>query len=288
VKLCIIDMNNGLTNQAIRSFRRILTNFIERARSANPGLEAEIVHVQPRNLGEEVPHDCDLYLSTGGPDGPIEAMSQPWFPGYQAFLDEVVLDEERSAFLVCYSFELAICHFKIAEMEPRTKKFGIMPVYPTPEGTRRPMLAPFGDRFFAWEHRTWQAVNLDESILSALGGELLALESRDGISKGPGLMAFEFSPSLEGTIFHPEADRPGVLDWLERPDEKQKVIDAYGETTYHRMRKTIDDPMRLARTYALLLPGWLARGFNNLAARRGWNPLAAPTYDGTALGDFER
>jgi hypothetical protein len=281
-------MNNGLTNQAIRSFRRILTNFIERARAVNPGLEATIDHVQPRNLGEEVPAGCDLYLSTGGPDGPIEAMEQPWFPGYQAFLDEIVLEEERSAFLVCYSFELAICHFKIAEMEPRTKKFGIMPVYPTPEGTRRPMLAPFGDRFFAWEHRTWQAVNLDESVLSAMGGELLALESRDGISKGPGMMAFEFSPALEGTIFHPEADRPGVLNWLERPDEKQKVIDAYGEVTYQRMRKTIDDPMRLARTYALLLPGWLARRFNVLAAKRGWTPLAIPTYDGKALGDFER
>src|SRR5678809_867841 len=112
IRICIADMNNGLTNQAIRSFRRIISNFVERARAANPGLEASIVHVQPRNLDEKVPDGCDLYLSTGGPDGPLEGMQEPWFNDYRRFLDSIVLDEERSAFLVCYSFELAIGHFK--------------------------------------------------------------------------------------------------------------------------------------------------------------------------------
>ena len=53
------------------------------------------------------------------------------------------------------------------------------------------------------------------------------------------------------------------------------------------MLKTIDDPTRLARTYNLLLPGWLSRQFNALAFGRGWNPIADPSYDGAALGAFE-
>jgi hypothetical protein len=45
------------------------------------------------------------------------------------------------------------------------------------------------------------------------------------------------------------------------------------------MLKTLDDPQRLARTYALLIPGWLARSFNALAPARGWNPVPAPEHD---------
>lgn len=292
LRIGLIDMNNGVTNQAIRSFRSIIAAFVERARAVNPGLEHELKYVQPRNLGETPPGDCDLYLSSGGPDGPHEGFAESWARPYEGFLDGIVEDRlqrgvaAKGLLAVCYSFEICILHFKFAEMTPRPRKFGIMPVYPTELGQRRDLLGAFGDRFFAWEHRNWQAVNLDERKLASLGGELYARESRDGVSKGPCLCAFRFAHGIEGTIFHPEADRPGVLNWIDRPEQQQAVIEAYGELVYHRMRKTIDDPMRLARTYALLIPGWMARTFNAMADDRGWKPVPVPSYDGN-LGAFE-
>jgi homoserine O-succinyltransferase/O-acetyltransferase len=289
LRIGLIDMNNGVPNQAVRSFRSIIAAFAERARARNPGLSVTTAHVQPRNLGEVPPPDCDLYLSTGGPDSPVDGFKESWAPGVRTFFDRIVDGQQQrgssapSLFVVCYSFELAVMHFGVAAMLPRERKFGIMPVYPTEEGLASPLFAPFGDRLFVWEHRSWQAVELDEKRLSALGGRLLARESRDGHTKGRGLMAFRFTQGVEGTIFHPEADRPGVLNWIERPEQAKSVIETYGELVYRRMCKTIDDPTRLARTYALLLPGWMARTFNALALDRDWAPVDMPTYD-AALG----
>ncbi len=286
-------MNNGVANQAIRSFRSIVAAFVERVRATNPGLEHTLTYVQPRNLGEAPPRDCDLYLSTGGPDSPVDGFRESWVPAYRKFVDSVVEGQLKHGpaspglLGVCYSFEILTLHFGIAKLEPRPRKFGIMPVYPTETGQRSDLLGAFGDRFFAWEHRSWQAVDLDERRLRELGGELYARESRDGVSKGPCMTSFRFAQGAEGTIFHPEADRPGVLNWIDRPEQQKAVIEAYGELVYHRMRKTIDDPMRLARTYALLIPGWLSRQFNALAPARGFRPVPLPTYDG-ALGAFER
>lgn len=294
LRVGLVDMNNGVTNQAIRSFRTIIQTFAERARCANPGLECVVQHVQPRNLGEAPPDDCDLYLCTGGPDSPVDGFREAWAPGFRHFLDRIVEGQQRegaaapAAFAVCYSFELATLHFQVASIIPRQRKFGIMPVYPTPEGMATRLFGPFGDRLFVWEHRSWQAVDLDEARLEKLGGKLLANESRDGVSKGRGLMAIRFAPGLDGTIFHPEADRPGALNWLERPEQAQAVIETYGLLLYRRMLKTLDDPTRLARTYALVLPGWLTRRFNDLAPVRGWNPLEEPDYDDKVIEAFGR
>lgn len=282
LRICLIDMNAGVENQAVRCFRRIIDAFAARARVANPGLELDSSHVQPRNLFEVPPEACDLYLSTGGPGSPFDGYEDPWCTSYRAFLDGVVNERARSrepsraALVICHSFEIAVQHFGFAHMDRRgARKFGVMPVYPTPAGRRSELLGAFGERFFAWEHRDWEAIGLDEKKLAALGGELWATESRDGHSKGEGLVAFKFAPGIEGTQFHPEADREGAMAWIVRPEQKKACIDAYGEVTYTRMLKSLDDPKRLARTFDTLIPGWLERQFDALAPSRGWKPLAA-------------
>jgi hypothetical protein len=194
-------------------------------------------------------------------------------------------EASRALFAVCHSFELAVLHYGVAQMTPRPeRKFGVMPVYTTEAGGRAPLLASFGDRLFAWEHRSWQATGLDASRLASLGGELWAVETRDPARyKGDGLLAFRFAPGVEGTQFHPEADRAGAIAWIERPEQARAVVEAFGEVTYRRMRKTLDDPARLARTWALLIPGWLARSFNALAPVRGWRPVPPPVHDVAAF-----
>jgi hypothetical protein len=42
------------------------------------------------------------------------------------------------------------------------------------------------------------------------------------------------------------------------------------------MLRTLKDPARLARTFALAVPGWLARSFNELAPHRGYRAIAPP------------
>lgn len=285
LKVALIDMNNGHPNQAIRSFKTLIRGLFERAQERNVDLAAELVHVQPRNLGEVPPNDCDLYLCSGGPDSPVDGFQESWCPSIRNFLDGVHDDwqsgrEDAAGVLaICYSFEMTTMHFGVAEMTPREKRFGIMPAYTTEAGANSDLLGAFGDRLFAWEHRYWNAVNVDEERLRELGGAIYAQESRDGVSKGEGLTSFRFTQGVEGTIFHPEADRAGALHWIQKPEQAEAVIEAYGKTTYNRMLKTLDDPNRLARTYALLIPNWLNTSFNRLAPHRGWKSIPPVDYD---------
>lgn len=288
LKLCLVDMNNGLANEATRCFRRLFDAFAAKVRVANPRLDIHFRHVQPRNLGELPNDDSDLVLSSGGPGSPHEGYEDTWCTGYRKFLDHVVESNQKNPlrapglFAVCFSFEVCITHFAIARMTQRESlKFGVMPCYTTEGGRASLLFRSFGDRLFVWEHRRWQAVDLDEAKLQALGGELLATESREGrTDKGHGLLGFRFAPGVVGTQFHPEADRPGVVAWIHRPEHAADLVDAYGQSLYDRMLKTLADPTRLARTYALLIPGWLTHRFNHhLAPVRGLNPIPEPEQD---------
>jgi GMP synthase-like glutamine amidotransferase len=281
LRLCIVDMNNGHVNQAMRCYRGLAATFFERVREHNPDLDCELVEVSPRDTNNTIPRDCDLYVSSGGPGSPYDGDGEPWTFDYARFIDQVVESviqggaDQRALFAICYSFEVVVRHYKLAEVVPRIeRKFGIMPVYTTPEGQRHPLLSPFGDRLFAFEHRNWEAVDLDQKKLASMGGELLARESRDGVSKGRGILGLDVAPGIEAVQFHPEADRPGVVNWISRPEQAAAFKATYGEVTYQAMLRTLDDPRRLARTYTLVIPGWMTRRFNALAPHRGYNPLS--------------
>lgn len=285
-------MNDGHENQAMRCFRLISSEFHRHVRKQNPDIELELVHVSPRDKDEMPPNDCDLYLSSGGPGSPFEGDGKAWCSGYSRFLDGVVEDtlsrgdNARSLFGVCYSFEMIVRHFKVATMALRaTRKFGVMPIYTTREGREHPLLEVFGDRLFAFEHRNWEAIDLDEAQLKKIGGSLLARESREGQDdKGVAVLGLLAAPGVETVQFHPEADRMGVVSWVRKPDQAAAFRMAYGDETYERMLKTLDDPNRIARTFSMLIPGWLTRKFNGMAAERGWNRCDPPSQDLTAFG----
>lgn len=283
LRVCIVDMNNAHVNQAMRCLRGIVGHFFDRVRETNPGLQCELSEVSPRDTNHPVPRDRDLYLSSGGPGSPFDGDGSLWTEDYSRFLDGLVDSaerggaERRAIFAICYSFEMVVRHFQLAAIAPRTdRKFGVMPIYTTPAGQRHPLLEPFGDRLFAFEHRNWEAVDLDERKLSSLGGSVLALESRDGFSKGRAILGLDAAPGVEAVQFHPEADRPGVMNWVSRPEQAAAFRAAYGEVTYQAMLRTLDDPRRLARTYALVIPGWMARQFNLLARERGYAEMPPP------------
>jgi hypothetical protein len=45
------------------------------------------------------------------------------------------------------------------------------------------------------------------------------------------------------------------------------------------MVKSLGNPDRLAKTFALLIPGWLTYRFNEIAPTRDWKPLDPPSQD---------
>ena len=288
LRICLVDMNNGVANQATRCFRRICDGFTKRVRAENPGVEVTFRHVQPRNLGELPDLESDLVLSSGGPGAPTDGFDDPWCVGYRKFLDDVMAANTKAPetstklLLVCHSFEIGVLHFDLADVKKRpTTKFGVMPAYITKAGQELPYLQPFGYRLFTWEHRNWEVVNLDARKLARMGGALTATEShaRSKVNSGDAVIGLTFGPGVDGTQFHPEADKPGVLAWIEKPEHASAVTDAYGRTLYEKMIATLSNPDRLARTFALLIPGWLTHRFNELAPARGWRPLPPPEFD---------
>ena len=289
LSVCLIDMNAGHENQAMRCFRGIVTAFFDRVRSVNPGLPCRVVEVSPRDTNNRIPRDCDIYIGSGGPGSPFDGDDQPWFADFGSFVNSMVDETRRqdehqkSLFGVCYTYEVLVRHFGVADVSTRdSRKFGVMPIYTTASGQKHPLLAPFRDRLFAFEHRNWEAVNENDKRIAELGGSILALESRDGHSKGRGLLGVDFGGGIEAVQFHPEADRAGVMSWVARPEQAAAFRATYGEETYQAMLRTLDDPNRLARTFALVIPGYLQRRFNLLAGARAYAPIAAPTADDVA------
>jgi GMP synthase-like glutamine amidotransferase len=281
-------MNNGVKNQATRCFKQIVDAFRKRATAFNEQLDFHFTHVQPRNLGELPPDDVDLVLSSGGPGSPFDGYEDPWCTGYRKFLDRCIELNQKDpsaapkALLVCHSFELGVIHFKVGTMQRRPSlKFGLMPAYTTRAGQKEDFLRPYGDRLFAWEHRNWEAVDIDLARLGELGGALLATESREGHApdKGRAALSLKFGPGIWGTQFHPEADKPGAMAWIEKPEHKIAVTDAYGQLLYERMLKSLSNPDRLAKTFALFIPGWLTFRFNEIAPQKSLRPLPPPEPD---------
>lgn len=287
LRVCLVDMNNGVANQATRCFKTIVESFRGRVKASNPAVDIALDHVQPRNLGELPKDDMDLMLSSGGPGSPFDGYDDsPWCTGYRKVLDRIAEANQKNpdaapkALLVCHSFELGILHFGVGTMQKRSSlKFGLMPAYTTRVGRDVDFLQPFGDRMFTWEHRNWEAVDLQPKRLEAIGGAVLATESREGQppDKGKALLGMKFTHGIWGTQFHPEADKPGVMAWIEKPEHKVAVTDAYGQLLYDRMVKSLSNPDRLAKTFSLLIPGWLTYRFNELARKRNWKAMPIPT-----------
>lgn len=288
LKICYIDMCNGVANQAIRCFRRLVDGMMVRAAAKNPGLELDYVHVQPRNLNEIPDRSADLFLSSGGPGSPYDGWDDPWCTNYRAFLDWIVerniAEGERApqVLAVCHSFELATIHFGVAQltMRPGGRKFGVMPCYVTESGMQSSIFKPFADRLFVFENRSWEAVHPDEKRMQQLGTVVLARESRNNRKdKGDGLLGLSFAPGILGTQFHPEADRQGLRAWVYSEEQAAEFKKIYGDALYQRMLKTLDDPSRVARTFAIFVPTWLHERFDLWAKLKGLNPIGPPEQD---------
>ena len=71
-------------------------------------------------------------------------------------------------------------------------------------------------------------------------------------------MAVRFSEEFVGTQFHPEADPIGMAAHFSEDIIKQKIIINFGEAKYNRMMDRMDDPDKIIKTYAQILPTFIS------------------------------
>jgi hypothetical protein len=277
-------MNAGVKNEAIRCFHATMAIFERQLRYANPDVPLAVTRVSPRDVADAIPEGFDFYLSSGGPGSPLDSEGTPWGAAYGKFLDYVYAAHEKGRedapglMAVCYSFELVVLHFRVARLAKRAeKKFGVQPQYTTEAGRAHPLLAMFKDRIFAFEHRNWDALDPNAEALRALGGAVLAGESRPGLhDKGESITALHVGHGIETTLFHPEADRAGIHAWIDKPEAEAEFKEAYGNLTHERMMKTIAHPERIDRAHKEVIPSFIRRHVNRLAPVRGWDLIPEP------------
>lgn len=284
VRVCLIDMNAGVKNEAIRCLHATMAIFERQLRFANPDVPIALTVVSPRDKADPIPAGHDIYLSSGGPGSPFDSEGTPWGAAYGTFLDSVYEAHDKGRedapglMPICYSFELIVMHFRVARLVKRTeKKFGVQPQYTTEAGRSHPLLAMFKDRIFAFEHRNWDALDPDAKTLRSLSGAVLAAESRPELhDKGESITSVHIGPGIESTLFHPEADRAGIRVWIDKPEAEAEFKEAYGNLTHERMMRTIAHPERIDRAHKEVIPGFLRRHVNRLAPLRGWDPIPEP------------
>ena len=287
LRIAVLDMNNGFKNQGIGCINDILAESQESWKKRhNENLNLDIKHFRVRDFGEVPKHTFDVYISSGGPGDPHDGEGLQWEKDYFHLLDDVVdhnLAKQRKTyfFAICHSFQVLTRHFKFAEVcdAPRSV-YGIMPAYPTPVGMTGYLLEGLGERFFAFERRNYQVVHPDQAMLTNLGAEILALESRHGL-RGKAVMTLGIGEEIQATQFHPEADRDAVLRNFLDPEKHSHIIEHNGEELFQKMLVSLQAEDRVKRTRDVIIPRFLMRAYHYLLDidnRRTPRPTKEPQW----------
>lgn len=252
--MAILDMNNDEPNQGLRCI-------VDIAKSFNGDIEFTIYNVRAKL---ELPDfSYDIYISSGGPDSPLE--QGPWRKSYLDLIqgiwdfNKTSQEEKKFVFLICYSFQVVCDYFKLGEMKPRkSTSFGIFPIHKTKAGLKDTLLQGLDDPFYAVDSRDWQLIQPRLKVFKEHGATILSLEKiRTHVELERAIMAVRFSNEFVGTQFHPEADPIGMYAHFSQDFYKQKVITAFGEEKYNDMMNKMEDPDKITKTYHHILPRFI-------------------------------
>lgn len=255
VKLAIFDMNDNEPNEGLRCIMDIVDTF-------HKDIEYQVFDVRTKN---ELPDTSfDIYISSGGPGSPLE--ERPWREKYLTLIQELwdfnnsSKYHKKHVFFICYSFQVVCDYFELGTIKlRRSMSFGILPIHKTKMGVKDVLLEGLDDPFYAVDSREWQLIQPRLKVFEEHGASILSIEQiRTNIELERAIMAVRFSSEFVGTQFHPEADRPGMKRYFRREENKQLVLDNFGEAKYKRMMKRIDDPEKLEKTHAAILPKFIA------------------------------
>lgn len=257
VRLAILDMYDNTPNQGMRCIQDIVKRF-------EPALKWQLFDVRGK---AEVPGlDFDLYISTGGPGSPHDG-DGVWDTRYYDWLqqtwewNQVAGNPRKHVFFICHSFQMAMKHFNLAEVNLRkSMSFGTFRCHKTDMGAAEPLFDGLPDPFFIADFRAWQCVQPNEERFEEMGAKILALEKiRAHIPLERAIMAVRFSDEFFGTQFHPEADPDGMLEHFMDPERQKYIVEHHSEEKYLRMIDHLNDSDKIGLTHDIILPQFLNR-----------------------------
>ncbi|SMC73897.1 type 1 glutamine amidotransferase [Pedobacter africanus] len=267
IKVAVIDMNNGVTNQGMRGIQEVLLRYRE---EMELDLCFDLFDLRQK---DEIPGlDYDIYISSGGPGSPYDGEGQQWENNFFKLLDDLVAFNKNNTqlkkhvFLICHSFQMACRKFGLGQViRRRSTAFGIFPVFLTEEGEDDTLFAGLPNPFYTVDSRDWQVTNPNDALFCAAEASVLALEKeRPHVDLERCVMSIRFTKEIVGTQFHPEADPLGMKTYLLQEDKKKVIIKNHGEQKYYDMLNSLDDPMRIALTQRIVLPNFLNEAINTL------------------------
>lgn len=262
IRIAILDMNNDEPNQGLRCIADITHMFEDVAVS-------KIYNVRG---GMEFPDESyDIYISSGGPGSPLD--KGPWREKYLNLmqnlwdLNKKSSDQKKFVFLICYSFQVMCDYFQLGAIKPRkSTSFGILPIHKTKAGQKDILLEGLDDPFYAVDSRDWQLIQPRLKVFKEKGSTILSLEKiRTHVEYERAIMAVRFSKEFVGTQFHPEADPIGMKAYFLNDINKNIVVNNFGETKYNDMMDKMDDPDKIVKTYALILPRFIEHAILKLS-----------------------
>ncbi|MGB3545327.1 MAG: GMP synthase [Saprospiraceae bacterium] len=266
IKLAIIDLYGGIPNQGMRCIREIVEGFSDR-------IDYEVFDLRRTNKAPGL--DFDIYISSGGPGDP-RLSGDAWEKVWGSWLDSVWLHNQtvrepskrKNVFFICHSFQMAVRHFDLAEVEERqSMAFGIFPFDPNEDGDKEPLFAELDRPFWVTDFREYQILQPNEEALNAFGATVLGLEKeRPNVPLERAIMAIRWTDEIFGTQFHPEADADGMMEHFRRPDIKEKIFEEHSEEKWDNMMRHLRDPDKIARTHDAIIPEFIRRALQRLDA----------------------
>lgn len=267
IRIAVIDMNNGVTNQGMRGIQEILQHYQEETATE---LSYDVFDL--RQKGEIPDIDYDIYISSGGPGSPYEGKGLQWESDFFNLLDAIEAfnnnhhHKKKHLFLICHSFQMACRKFGIGEVvRRRSTAFGIFPVFLTEDGEKDILFNGLPNPFYTVDSRDWQVINPEDLLLPNTNTQVLALEKkRPHVDLERCIMAVRFTKEIIGTQFHPEADPIGMKLYLLQEDKKKAIIENHGAEKYIDMLESVDDPNRITLTQSQILPNFLKEAIHTL------------------------
>lgn len=270
IKVAILDLYDGVTNQGMRCIREILNQYSD---VNNIDLTWDEFDVRQQKNVPDLSYD--MYISSGGPGSPLESKGSDWETVYFDWLNKVELwnksdfnPQKKYVFFICHSFQLACRHYQVANVcKRKSTAFGVFPVHLMGAGRGEEIFEGMKDPFFAVDSRDYQVIQPDRDKLNEMGAAILAIEKeRPHVNLERAVMAVRFNDFMIGTQFHPEADAVGMSMYLQTEEKKKTVIENYGEAKWKSMIEHLNDPDKIMRTYSHILPNFLNSAVERLQA----------------------
>jgi GMP synthase-like glutamine amidotransferase len=261
IRIAILDLYDGVTNQGMRCIREIITQFGEQYQL---NMMWDEFDVRQKLQTPELTYD--IYISSGGPGSPLDSVGSDWEAAYFKWLHTVqrwnnneANVQKKHVFFICHSFQLACRHFHIANVcKRKSTSFGVFPIHLLHEGVEEIVFDGMKDPFYAVDSRDYQVIEPNHNMIHQMGATILSIEKdRPHVNLERAIMAIRFNKYMIGTQFHPEADAEGMSMHLQTEDKRLTVIENHGEAKWVSMIEQLNDPDKIIHTYSHILPNFL-------------------------------